>query len=1177
MDPSAPMTQMAGPDSFNVMAALSDAVTKSVLHLLANQGRSDATDTIRTALKDCQLAIRVTRAIVSSEQFKAGSPEPFAELLLEPIDQRVVDGLVATPYAPNDTDSAAAMASLLCSVTQDNRTDAPISFTPPFTPLFPVTVHGFSFYSDFAFLFFSPGLLIAKAACSTGLVAARILQTIDLSPEQIRALVPFAISVGLDGLTGLILVPSVGPTLGPSVGPIDQEAAEAWVPALTTLIARYPHVLSAPDLTGLVLDALSSHLFPADVPQTIARSAALLITDRIRTDDDSAAAHAVALVASKVGSSHAALAVLTAVVSIDPASVELAMAASQLFDEADGATFATLARCLFDPSSGTFARTSAMAACISAALDNCSDSSLLVLTILAETNRSLFCRCIADEPLRDLITCGADPAVLFDAIRAIDPSLLPDVLAAITRPATAIEAIREGNTTALLSLLRCECVLPGGTLAPAPKARVFAALKNKSPFKTSEAAQPEVFASLLALVAQVRPESWSHAELVDRLGLMHPLIHSAAIGAVDGADDGASDGAAMVGWVAQSLGCTVLATIKSGTVVAAARDAGNHALIATILRLVADQKDMVAAVTHNELFAELISPGIPTWLLELVYSLSTQEAQARTAAAATSCTYIQLSMDNWLSMFEAETPAFGATERAELEFARLVDGLDTLWTRLVRLFAASISPALPADERGVRIATLERLLRLGDDARLTVERVYADPHDHSFLYTAFSLPWITQLIVESNAHQRLELLRSWASLVRSSRPAAATGATMQLGNSLHIFRSDLESKERAVAAVRRVTRVVSSNGGYSSLGPESFRGVISVSLTEGRAELIVRDSATGSGAHRDVAQFLVRLCLATGVLFSGHPAGPVPIPDADPETLRLLGFAIGTAIVEGLTLGRECLAPCVLAYITGTPISLARSLFLACFPPHIEFPPCPVDTALSFFGPLTDHFTTEDEAALTPTSGLVCSDTLPAFLDSVEARILTRTNALDALAAGLTEAIGTPHMHSLRLILTDAQPMMMSVHPAGPVGPGNPAGPMEPTGQTGRPAVQTTRLIESLVVGNTPIDPAGLQANTLYEETFNETSPIVIWFWRIVHAMDQATLRTLLRFWTSGSPPPDGVHPSKYIILPKDQPNLPSASTCIYTLYLYDSYTSLEALQRHITIALENTDSGMEG
>ena len=76
--PMGPSGPMASPDSFDVMAVMSEAVTSSVLHLLANQGRSVATDSIRAALKDCQLAIRVTRAIVSSDQFKAGSPEPFA-------------------------------------------------------------------------------------------------------------------------------------------------------------------------------------------------------------------------------------------------------------------------------------------------------------------------------------------------------------------------------------------------------------------------------------------------------------------------------------------------------------------------------------------------------------------------------------------------------------------------------------------------------------------------------------------------------------------------------------------------------------------------------------------------------------------------------------------------------------------------------------------------------------------------------------------------------------------------------------------------------------------------------------------------------------------------------------------------------------------------------------------
>ena len=1004
----------------------------------------------------------------------------------------------------------------------------------------------------FLFLFCSTGLLISKAACAAGaahsLVATRILQAIDLSHEQIQDLVRFAISTTVQA----------------------PDTEEALVPALTTLLARYPHVLSAPDLAGLVLDAVSSHQQHHDTADInhIPRAAALLITDRIRMDE-SAASRAVALVASKASSSPAALAILAAMVSIDPASVELAIAASQLFDES---TFATLARCLFDPSSVTPPRSHAMTACIAVGLDHGSDG---MLRVLAETNRPLFCRCIADEPLKSLITDGADLAALFSTIQALDAGLLPAVLAAIERPDTAIHAIRAGNTAALVSLLQHKCVLPDGTLSPAKRMRVFAALKNNSPFETHDAEDPVVFALLITLVSEVRPVSRSPARLVEDLCMMHPLIRRpiAAADAVeaneeveahgaDGADgaDGAAQ-AAMVGWVAESLGCTVLAIIQSGTVIAEARDAGNHALIATILSLVADQKDMVAAVTHHEIFTELISPGIPNWLLRLVYSLSAAEAQARLATAASSRRHLQIALDNWLAMFEPEAPVFATIERAESEISHLIDGLDALWPRLIRLFAASIGPALPADERGVRVATLERLLHLGDDPRLAVESVYRDPHDRSFSYTAFSLPWITQIIVESNAHQRLELLRAWGSFVRSSRP----DATIQLGNSLHIFRSDLESKERAVAAVRRVTRLVSSNGGYSSLVPESFRGVISVNLNEGRIELIVRDSASGSGAHRDTVQFLLRLCLATGVLFSGHPAGPVPNPDADPDTLRLLGFAIGKAIVEGLTLGKECLAPCVLAYITGTPISLARALFLACFPAHIQFQPCSVEIGLSFFGPLATHFTSEDTDSLVPSSGIVCPDTLPAFLDSVETRLLMRTNAgrsLDALSTGLTDAIGTLPMESLRLILTDAQPMR-------PVGAGN---PVNQTVQT-----TATQVIESLIVGNTPIDPVALQANVLYEDTFNETSQIIIWFWRIVHTMDQATLRTLLRFWTSGSPPPDGVHPSKYIILPKKQASLPTASTCIYTLYLSDSYSSLEALQHHVHIALENTDSGMEG
>ena len=119
--------------------------------------------------------------------------------------------------------------------------------------------------------------------------------------------------------------------------------------------------------------------------------------------------------------------------------------------------------------------------------------------------------------------------------------------------------------------------------------------------------------------------------------------------------------------------------------------------------------------------------------------------------------------------------------------------------------------------------------------------------------------------------------------------------------------------------------------------------------------------------------------------------------------------------------------------------------------------------------------------------------------------------------------------------------------------------------------------MSSLLVGPTTVDPLALQRNTVYVDPFNESCPVVSWFWRIVHAMSQSDLRTLLRFWTSGTPPPDGSHPAKYLILPVSRMQIPTARTCLYTLYLWDAYLSIQELERHIRIALAYTDSGMEG
>ena len=107
----------------DVMANLVGVLAESIIELTKNphQGRSDdARASIRAALAaNSQLAIRTIQAIVVSSGIH--SPESFAELLFEFIDPVVVNGLIATPYEPTDTDSIAALASLLSCVSPDKR------------------------------------------------------------------------------------------------------------------------------------------------------------------------------------------------------------------------------------------------------------------------------------------------------------------------------------------------------------------------------------------------------------------------------------------------------------------------------------------------------------------------------------------------------------------------------------------------------------------------------------------------------------------------------------------------------------------------------------------------------------------------------------------------------------------------------------------------------------------------------------------------------------------------------------------------------------------------------------------------------------------------------------------------------------------------------------------------
>ena len=612
---------------------------------------------------------------------------------------------------------------------------------------------------------------------------------------------------------------------------------------------------------------------------------------------------------------------------------------------------------------------------------------------------------------------------------------------------------------------------------------------------------------------------------------------------------------------------------ESGSVFAEAREAGNHAFLGTLVHLWAAERTTVTAVTNNEIFAELISPNSPAWLLQLAYTLSTTEARARICAAHEAMRHVTLAHDACLgdTQHRAITgPVVDAIEHTEREITNLINSLDDLWALLTRTFASAMDLSSPAADQRAHIGTLERLLRLGDNLPLAVERVYLDPNEHSFFATAFDCPWITQLIIDGSNHSRLELIRAFGARVRSASPHADQARGLR--NFVHVDRSDLNSPARATEAVHQLAQHIDSHGGYDSLGLASLCGVLSVTLHADDAETIVLDSATGSGAHRDVALFLLRLCQATGVLFSAHPAGPVPKHDSDLTVIQFFGFAIACAVSEGLTLGPECLAPCVLACITGTPISLTRAFFNACSRRSIaQLEPTSVDLMLTIFGPLTEGFTQCDLESLTPRTGSVNPENLLAFLDSVEQRVRAHHNLgrpLEVLAAGFAAATGSATlMDALRAILTDAPPIAL-------VATGGSGA--EPVGPSVAPTT-TTQLVASLLVGPTLIDPVALQRNTLYEDPFNETSPVVSWFWRLVHAMSQPDLRTLLRFWTSGNPPPDGVHPAKYLILPATQMQLPTARTCICALYLWDAYISIEELEAHLRISLENTDSGMEG
>nr|KAJ3421068.1 hypothetical protein HK105_004575 [Polyrhizophydium stewartii] len=115
--------------------------------------------------------------------------------------------------------------------------------------------------------------------------------------------------------------------------------------------------------------------------------------------------------------------------------------------------------------------------------------------------------------------------------------------------------------------------------------------------------------------------------------------------------------------------------------------------------------------------------------------------------------------------------------------------------------------------------------------------------------------------------------------------------------------------------------------------------------------------------------------------------------------------------------------------------------------------------------------------------------------------------------------------------------------------------------------------LELLICGNTTteIDFGELQRTAEYDG-FDETTPIVVWFWEIVHAMDLEHKKQLLNFVTASDRVPLNGFANLTFVIQRNGPDtdrLPTALTCFGRLLLPE-YTSKEKLENRLMTAIEN-------
>jgi ubiquitin-protein ligase E3 A len=117
--------------------------------------------------------------------------------------------------------------------------------------------------------------------------------------------------------------------------------------------------------------------------------------------------------------------------------------------------------------------------------------------------------------------------------------------------------------------------------------------------------------------------------------------------------------------------------------------------------------------------------------------------------------------------------------------------------------------------------------------------------------------------------------------------------------------------------------------------------------------------------------------------------------------------------------------------------------------------------------------------------------------------------------------------------------------------------------------------LNELICGSASLDFDVLEKSTLYDG-YESTTPIIIYFWEIVHEFTDDEKRQLLIFTTgSDRVPVGGLSKLQFVIARNgtDSDRLPTSHTCFNALLLSE-YCSKEKLKDRLMLALANRNCG---